>query len=552
MPMSSAPVPVAFPTGAVAWCWTGALTDTSFCIRAGVTGAAGLARVVVSTNSDYSSPAFTSAWKGATKGDGLQGSYRTLSFDVTGLAANTTYYYQIQFQNVPGQMAATRTIKTAMAQGSTGAFKFTVGSCSKLTPAIAVTSMNRSIIHQAMALEGALVFFHIDDILYTDCSSTDVRYQRDLNARLYNTSPDVAVLMALCPVMYLPGDHDMGPNDATLDIANAETIYRNSRTVYRETVPHYPFVQTTLGETNIDHVTLTQSVTFGKIRFLLLDAMSQARASANTALGQGLGNGDYWDQRSWLTTALAQAASDGMEWTFVCLPRGWMDYNQTSYADTFTAERTAICDIIEAADARVCLLYGDTHAVGFDDGTHVASFSTDGFAKFPGILASSMFNIAVGAGGTQTWNGSAKFSRVPTGTGASDGQYALFSVAADHKSWTVAAKGAPINEGNFAPTTLLASVSTSDVTPAVSFNNAAPSVAHGVPLTVNLDKTWFGTCSVHWVTSTGLSGDVTFKPNKTRASFSVLFANAGSPTITLSGAVGCTISGTNPATVTVT
>ncbi len=552
MSLSSSAILTTFPTGAVAWCVTGGVTDTTFSVKAGVTNSAGLACIVVSVNADYSSPVFTSAYKGADLTDGTNAAYRTLSFDVAGLTAGTTYFYQIQFQNTPGQIAATRKVKTAMAQGATGAFTFIVGSCTKINSAASPQLQSlRSLIHQSAALETPLVFMHIDDITYSDVGVDNIKLSRDQNVRMYASDADVDALLRICPMMYLPGDHDLGLNDTTLDDAGMETVYRNARTVYRETMPHYPFIQTTLGETNVDHIILSQVATFGKIRFLILDATSQARASTATALGENLGNGDYWDQRAWLTTGLAQAATDGMEWTFVVLPRGWMDYNQVSFADTFTAERTAICDIIEAADARVCLLYGDTHAVGFDDGTRVASFATDGFAKFPGILASCMVQTAVPPGGTQTWNSVAKFFRVPTTTSESDGMFVVFAVAADHKSWTVTVKGAPINESTFAPTTL-GSVATTDVTATVAFNNATPTVAHGVPLTINLDKTWFGTCSVHWAASTGQSGDVTFKPNKTRATFSVTFVSAGSPTITLSAPVGCTIAGTNPATVTVT
>jgi hypothetical protein len=534
--------PMSFPTGAESGCWAGALTSTSFSVNADVSQTALSARIAVSANSDLSNPTYVSPYMApvVTQGDLL--TYKTVAFDVAGLAPNTTYYYQLQFAPASGQGGVIRSLKTA--PSGAGAFSFATSSCSDLMPSQDKRSLLHSPIHRSIANENPLFFLHVDDILYSNIATTSIGASRDTNARLYRIAPEVDVMNRTVPFAYIPGDHDMGQNDSTLDTPNAEAIFRNARQAYRETVPHYPFVQTVLGETNIDHVLLTQQADIGKCRFLLLDCMSQSRVNAS-ALGQGLGNGDYWDQRTWLASALNQAVTDGIAWVFVVLPRGWMDYVQTSFADAFSAERQAICDLIEGCDAPCCLINGDTHMGAVDDGTRAASFATDGLAKFPQINASAMHvtpvNVALA---TNTWNGTARRYGV-------NGLYVLVTVAADNKSWTAAIKGNPIDETTFVPTTY-ATVSTADVVPVVSFTTAAPSVAHGTPLTVNLDKTWFGPCSVHWASSDGQSGNVNLKPNKKRSSFVYNAGAAGSATITLSSPSGCTIGGTNPATVTVT
>jgi hypothetical protein len=536
------------PSGSTSRCVAGALTDTSFVVNADVLQSAAFLRIVVSVNPDLSSPFYTSSYVMPVVTTGNQLTYKTVSFAVSGLNPNTTYYYRIESQGAPNQLDTIKSLKTAPPRGVPAAFTHTTGGCTNIN--FSGLAIQASTIHRAMSLENSLFFLHTDDIIYSDISTTDVGLQRDANVRMYGSSPDVQALLNVSPMAYIPGDHDMGPNDSTLDNTNGEQIFRNSRQVYRETFPGYPYVQIGLGETNIDHVLLTQVFDIANVRFIMPDCMSQSRLGGS-ALGRALGSGDYWDQRSWLATAFAKAVTDGISYIFLCLPRAWNGYNQICFNDSFTADRTFICDTIEACSVPCALIVGDTHCAAFDDGGNCAAFCTDGFGKFPQIQASGMFNIPVADVGVFSWNGANTFVGKGGTTGVADGQYVLITMSADNKNWTAVIKGAPINQSTFVPTTLK-TVSTTDVTPAVSFNNAAPSVAHGTPLTVNLDKTWFGSCSVHWASSDGQNGNVTFLPNKKRASFSITFVSAGSPTITLSSPSGCTISGTNPATVTVT
>lgn len=537
-----------YPSGSTSRCIAGALTDTSFSVNADVLQSAALLRIAVSLNSDLSAPFYTSPYVPPVVTTGDQLTYRTASFAVSGLTANTQYYYRIESYLAPNQLDSIKPVKTAPARGVPAAFTHLTGGCSNIN--FSGSSLEYSTIHRAMALDNSLFFMHLDDLMYSDISTTNIGLQRDKNIRMYCSSPDVQALTNKMPLAYIPGDHDMGPNDCTLDNANGEIIFKNTRQVYRETFPGYPFVQSGLGETNIDRVLLTQVFDIANVRFIMPDCVSQSRLGGS-ALGRALGSGDYWDQRSWLATAFAQAVTDGISYIFLCLPRSWNGYNQICFNDVFTADRTFISDTIEACSIPCALIVGDAHCAGFDDGGHAGSFCTDGFGAFPQIQASGMFNIPVTDVGVFTWNGPTTFVGKGGTTGVADGQYVLINMTADNKGWTGIIKGAPIDPVTFVPTTLK-TVSTSDVTPAVSFNNAAPTVAHGSPLTVNLDKTWFGTCSVHWAASTGQSGDVTFLPNKKRAGFSITFVSAGSPTITLSSPSGCTIGGTNPITVTVT
>jgi hypothetical protein len=537
---SIVPVPIA----AEMLTWHGALTPNGFTVNSDFTPDTLDVQLVVSVNSDLSSPAYSSAFVTPTVslGDGDIESYKTCIFNVTGLTPNTTYYYGFVFSN-PGQIGSfIRTVKTAPTAGQAAAFTFVAGSCSYLN--------NQSKAYDpsfpAIAAENALFLLHMGDVNYPDPHSTTQGHTRDLATRSYRRRAEVDAMHRSTAVDLIWDNHDASfGNDPYLTMPNAETVIQMARRTWRETVPMYPTVQTGLGESNIDHNILTHVFDMGLVRFIVPDIRSQRIRANNTALGQALGGGDYWDQRAWLAGALTQAATDGMRHVFLISTSTWTGAVNNAFGDWFTAERTAICDMIEELDTPVTLLVGDAHESAFDDGTNTG-FSTSGFARFPQILASPLAQLStLTNSGPYSWNGVTVANRFPS----KPNLFTKITMSADNRAWTAVCKGTPFTGD--VPSTL-GTFSSTDVTPAVSFNNAAPSVVHGSPLTVNLDKTWFGACSVHWASSDGQSGDVTFKPNKSRAGFSITFAVAGSPTITLSSPSGCTISGTNPATVTVT
>jgi hypothetical protein len=536
------------PTGSVSWCIPGALTDRSLSLKAGVDARMEGARIVVSTSSDLSSPVYMSDWTFAEVSTGANLSYRTLSYDVTGLTANTTYYYGFQFRNAPSNINVTRSFKTAPPAHTAAAITIAMGSCGHIDQP---KGMAKSVIHYSIGLDSPLFFLHIDDLLYVNPSSLTPGEQRDGLMRRYAQQPDVAALSQTTPFFWIPGDHDHGPNDSTLETANAQTIFANSLIAYKETMPHYPFVHEGL---------VTQVFDIAKVRFIAPDCMTQSSSVNQTGLGRGLGGGDFWDQRSWLADQFTQAGTDYtnglIEWTILVLPRGWLFYLQTSFADAFAAERQFVCDMIEECACPVLMVTGDTHCVAFEDGTFAGSFATDGHCKFPLIVASALFSdiifspSLINASYAYKWNNVDKFHPL-TINGVTDGYYVLLSFSSNNKTWTAVCKGTPINQTTFVPTTV-DTVSNADVTPAVSFNNTSPSVAHNAVLTIDLNKTWFGACSVNWA-GNSQSGTVTFKPNKTRASFTLNApSSAGSFAITLSSPSGCTISGSNPITVTVT
>lgn len=532
---------ISYPSGSESMVWAGALTPTSFRVVADFGQTTKGARLIVSPNSNMSSPVFTSAYQPAVNSSGLLFSYSTVILDATGLTPNTKYYYQLQCQDAPDQAGnIIRSLKTAPVAGVASAFRFIFGSCTSFI------ADSPEPIFRAIANDAPLFFMHIGDIDYSDVSSTNSGEQRDGLSRAFRAKADVDVMNRTVPFVYMWDDHDSGINDNELGSPNDDTIHINGRQVIRETVPLYPSVQTGLGETNIGHTILSQTFDIGLVRFVVPDIRSQRRISNGTALGRAYGSGDYWNQLAWLTTALQAADATSIKQIFLIITSTWTGGTYSGYGDVFTTERQTICDIIEELNTPVTILVGDAHQGAFDDGTNTG-FSTDGFAFFPQIMSSPLAQSETLTGsGPFSWNGQTASNIFQNNRSI----YAMVDVGADNKSWAATMKGGPY-DGSNNPTTL-GSVTTADATPAVSFVNAALSVAHGSPLTVNLNKTWFGACSVNWASSDGQNGTVSFKPNKKRASFSITFAATGSPTITLSGPFGCTINETNPATVTVT
>lgn len=532
-----------YPTAAETWAWAGSLTSTSFQVVAQFTQTAQSVALEVSQNSGMSSPVFTSGYVVPTSVQGDTISYAIVKLSASGLQPRTKYYWRVRGSNAPSQGGTIRSLTTAPAGAA--AFTFVAASCSDVYPTGSKTGLiGLAPAFRAVAQENPLplFFLHMGDWTYTDAEIIDIGYQRDRCARAYISHPDIAFMHQTIPIAIGPSDHDWAGNDCSLDsytfggpsTPSAASIFANSRQAFDETVPHYSFALSN---------SVTQVFDIGKARFLLLDAYSASTYVGGTALGSA--------QLAWLQQQLNQAATDGVAWLFISHGMTWTgapNNHGFSYS-AYTAERQAICDMIETCAVLVCLLVGDAHCAAADDGGNTG-FATDGFCRFPQIMSSGLHQIADSSSGPYSWNGVSNKFFTATYSGKIT-VYAVLTMTADNTGWTAQIRGGPIDPTTFAPTTL-GTYSTSDATPAVSFDSASMTATHGSPLTVNLDKTWFGACSANWASSDGQSGSVAFLPNKSRASFNITFAVAGSPTITLSGPSGCTISGTNPAAVTVT
>lgn len=423
----------------------GALTDTSFDVVADVDGSASaISKLVVSTDEYFTNRVYVSPLEtpDVTPRSPIA-NWRTLYFSATGLSADTDYWYAISIDGA-FDVSTARTIHTLPAEGVSAAFKFVFGSCNYIaetTPLPAMVAM------QAEVAAGARFLLHLGDIAYSDIAVDDIAAARARNARLYRSNTDADALNAVAPLVYMPSDHDIADNDPHWDKTYTgttfEQIVANSRKAYRETVPHYPFVQRTLGETDPDKIILTQQFDVAKTRFLLLDCYSQTRYESGTptVLGNATNPPGAWDQLAWLLDAIADAATDTVDHLFIVISRGWTPAIEASWEEIAPDERQDIVDqIIVNGPAKTTIIGADFHFCAVDDGTN---------AGVPLAIASPFRQDTVGnQSGLQTgfeWNtaGSALVGNADA--------YALMEVESNG-NWTVTFKGAPYTDG--VPTTL--------------------------------------------------------------------------------------------------
>lgn len=520
-----------YPTGAPTRVWVGALTPTSFSYNADITQTALGARIKVSVNSDMSNPLFVSAFMPPSQTTGAVLSYHTFAFNVTGLTPSTKYYYQLEFQAAASQGDIIRSLTTPPTTAA--AFTFTFGSCaaiiSFLTSSVRIGVV--APVFTSIANDNPLFNLSMGDTPYSEVAIPNYS-QRDLY-REFRNNLQFQSMCNTVPQLWVMSDHDYMTNDCSLDTPNALTVFPITQQVFAETCPNYPLAA--LGGL------LVQVANFGTTRHLMLDAYGAATYVGNTCLGTA--------QLAWLQQQLNQAVTDGVTWLFISQGRTWTAGGSgfNGFSDAFPAEQKQICDMIEGCMVPVCLLVGDAHAQAADDGTNTA-VSTDGNAFFPQLLSSAYYQISSSASGPYSWNGSSLYFH-PGPAGQNVSMYQKLTMSADNKNWTSVIKGPPFDGSSNLAT--LATVSSSDVTRAASFDNAAISATHGQPFNVQIDVTWWGAASVNW-SFNGQSGTLNLRPNAKNTILTLTAPAAGSYPLTLSSPVGCTISGTNPATVTVT
>lgn len=542
--------------------WAGAVTASGFRVNFDVIGAApALVGLRVSASADMSSPVYAPVDAAPTITAGYGVTYYTGAFTVTGLAANTTYYYQARVNGAASGSA--QTVRTFASITAAASFKYAFGSCSVSSGYTGAPN-----VWGAIAADQPHLFVHLGDIDYSDINVGDLTYVRTRNVRTFRVQRWVSQALASVPFAYMYDDHDAGVDNndnyssVYVDGTSNFQALANTRQAAREVTPFYPFVQDTLGGFPADRVLLTQVWDHGRVRFIMPDIRGQRwtgdEAVAATLLGHAGDNPvAYWDQFSWLLGALDQAVTDGKKLIVLLWSSEWWPSANDGWW-LAPLERTAICDKIRGLDVAVMLWCGDAHALYADDGTNV-DFSTLGDVKFPAFVSSAVNQPGAAGKGTAIYDSIAGFCRwngaqaTPNGEHGNANGYMLASFVdsgGNNLTWTVTAKGNPISGAT--PTTL-ATYSSGDAAVSVGFQGGATiNVVNGSDATLTVKKTWFGPiggCSAAWSCSDGSSGTVVFKPNCNTASIPRTFTTNATVTYTLSSPVGCTIGAASTQTI---
>lgn len=309
-------------------------------------------RLKYSTSSNFTSPLFTSYDNTGTGTNGVK------KFNLTGLTENTTYYYQVELDDVI-QTEIVGQFKTFKIEEALS-FNFVAGSCNY--------SNQDCLTWEEIANEDISIFIHMGDFHYDDISGNNQQLFRDSfsnNAR----QNGMKNLLALVPFDYVYDDHDYGANNSDSTSPSRPAVIN----FYKETIPSYPL-------DNPDVNGIYHAYTIGRVRFIHTDMRSNRTPflsmdkndPAKTMLGA--------TQKAWFKQQLIDAKNNTNIALIVWLnPSPWTGDDTNPYSwdygaagehwTTYLAEREEIHQyIIDNDITNIMIINGDTHQLGIDDG----------------------------------------------------------------------------------------------------------------------------------------------------------------------------------------
>jgi len=515
--------------------WSGGVTSSSAVVNFDIIGTdpaidAATVGLVVSVNANLSSPVFTSADTAPVASVGFTASYFTGTFTATGLAPDTAYYYSARINEIAAGTIGQ--FRTAPTNGTAKRFNFAVGSCTSNAQNIGDSYAPVAALNPAFAV-------HCGDMDYSDVILNDPRAQRDRNTRTWRGARGVAGMTQTVPMVYMPDDHDFGPNDNHWDIipstkATHAQIGTNTRLVVRETTPRYA---------DWNAAVLSQTWTWGRVRFIMPDLRSQRRyvGGGPTFLGNGTDPPTGYNHLAAVLAAIDQAASDGMKMLVFISTSTWAPSIFDSWDKFAAAEQATLADKFRNSPVHVMLIAGDSHQAVADDGTNTdRSAAKDG--KLPLFVSSGWNVMSFRQIPDSIWN------NVDGDVGGVDGAANLFinvSIEDDGGNdinWQVDFRGAPVSG---ATSTLLGSYRNDDVAVVAGFATAnALKVETLLAGTMQARKNWFGPisgCTVNYAWASGPSGTLTFNPNRNTADIPRAYTDGSPDTVTLSTPVRCAL-----------
>lgn len=312
--------------------WQGAATDTSFRVRAKVTGAGGSLAIDGRT---IPSEATT---------DGMT------DFNITGLLASTEYPYTVESD---GEVLE-GTIVTFPPAGQPASFTFAAGSCAGQG---LVGQVSNSDVFTHIRNQQPIIIIHMGDVHYRDINTNEVtRFRTAYDDVL--AQPTQAALYRNVPIAHMWDDHDFGANDSVGDSPSRPAAIQS----YREREPHYPLAEAEA---------VYQSWAIGRVRFIMTDVRTHSDRPYNpdfsvtqypekTALGAA--------QWQWFQDTLLASTEELICWVNTMPWHGGPD-QITNWA-AFSHERDRITTFLvdNGFAERMFIISGDWHGMGFEDG----------------------------------------------------------------------------------------------------------------------------------------------------------------------------------------
>ena len=296
-------------------------------------------------------------------------------FSIDALQPGTEYVYGFSAQPGAGGEAEGR-FRT-LPEGA-ASFRFAFASCAQ--------TGSEHEVFKTISRCDPLFFLQVGDLHYRNINQNDRALFRDAYSEVFGSRAQGA-LYANVPLIYVWDDHDFGPNNSDR-FAPGRTA---SRLTYQECVPHYPLA---FGEGDVP---ICHAFSVGRVRFLVTDLRSERSPAKSpdypgkTMLGTA--------QKEWLKRELL-AAKSKFALIFWVSSVPWTGMSQTGDGwAAFPTERQEIADFVKLNGIRnLCLLCGDAHMLGADDGRN-GDFAIGGGAPLPSLQAAPLDRRASFKGG---------------------------------------------------------------------------------------------------------------------------------------------------------
>lgn len=376
------------PRSATMWIWSGNVGPTSASVRAKANDDFDDARLVVSTDADFSEVEFVTP---------DQRSDRIVGFWTDELEPDTDYFYAVEFD---GERDVDRTgrFRTFPERDEPASFRVVFGACARV-------GSNGAVFDEIDELD-PLLYMVLGDFHYGDNAVDNVDDFREV-LDLTLTRPAQASLYRAHPTAYVWDDHDFGANDASGSSASRAA----AMTAYREYVPSYPLAAPLSP--------IYQAFSIGRVRFVMTDARSDRSDQSDPDSIEKTMFGE--EQKAWLLEEL-EGSSQDHELVVWINPVPWVE-DEREGADNwagYSTERRDIANFIARRNIdNLLMVSGDAHMVAIDDGANT-NYSDRPGPGFPLLHAAPLDRPASIKGGPYS-----------EGAVAESGQFGVLDVADD-------------------------------------------------------------------------------------------------------------------------
>lgn len=367
--------------------WSGAVTADSARIKAGMLANATQVRAQISESSTFNTWTTTPAVSASLAvADGVA------DLAVTGLNANTAYYYRIE---ADGQTDDRVGRFTTFTNGPLS-FTFAASACA--------AQGSTDTVFLAIRDENPLFFLHTGDLHYLNIAENDVNVFYNGYRQVLASSTQRA-LYESAPLMYIWDDHDYGPNNSD----SSSPSRTASRLAYRDYVPHYPL------PAGAGDAPIQQSFSVGRVKFIMTDLRSEKAVptlpASSTKRTMSLA------QQQWFFNELLDGRDNYAVVVWVSsYPWIGAGSNGSDFWNGYTHHRDEVAGFIKQNQIRnLCMIAGDAHMLAIDDGTN--NRYPDNQPGFPVFQAAAL-----------TSSGSVKGGPYTSGTFPGNGQYGLMRV----------------------------------------------------------------------------------------------------------------------------